>query len=287
MPGAVEVLAAWEAGTTAGAAERTLLLHALARPRAGVAELRATAVGRRDAELFALRGALFGDRMEVVVGCPDCGEKLEFELSVRALLGDRAGSDDTAGSAGEAVTEGSGGPAAVAPAARASAAAASESGAAAATPQADTQVLHVESGSWSVDFHSPTAADLDAVSVIADPEAARAALLSRIVIRAERSGRKLDAARIPASVQQAVAAAAAEADPAADVRLAMQCPECSRKISAELDISEYLWRELDVWARAVLSDVHLLASCYGWSEDQILALSPQRRRYYVERCVDG
>ena len=36
MPGAVEVLATWEAGTTAGAAERTLLLHALARPRAGI-----------------------------------------------------------------------------------------------------------------------------------------------------------------------------------------------------------------------------------------------------------
>jgi hypothetical protein len=257
MPGAVEVLATWEAGTTAGAAERTLLLHALARPRAGRAELMATAVGRRDAELFALRGALFGDRMEVVVGCPDCGEKLEFDLGVGALRGDRVhqvpdehGSVDQDGSS-------------------------------------DQHALHIDAGSWSVDFHSPTAADLEAVSGISDAEAARKALLTRIVIRAERSGRKTDASRIPAVVQQSIAAAAAEADPAADVRLATQCPECSQKISAELDISEYLWRELDVWARAILSDIHLLASCYGWSEDQILALSPQRRRYYVERCVDG
>ncbi|MEY9860681.1 putative nucleic acid-binding Zn-ribbon protein [Catenulispora sp. GAS73] len=257
MPGAVEVLATWEAGTTAGAAERTLLLHALARPRAAVAELKATAVGRRDAELFALRGALFGDRMEVVVGCPDCGEKLEFELGVRALLGDRARQTPDEQSSIEQ------------------------------NSSSEPQMLHVDEGSWSVDFHSPTAADLEAVSGISDADAARKALLTRIVIRAERSGRKLDASRIPASVQQTIASAAAEADPTADVRLAMQCPECSQKISAELDISEYLWRELDVWARAVLSDIHLLASCYGWSEDQILALSPQRRRYYVERCVDG
>lgn len=256
MPGAEEVLAAWEAGATADAAGRTLLLHALARPAAGVADLRAATVGRRDAELFALRGALFGDRMEVVVECPECAEKLEFELGIGELLGKHAHQNaepDTPDGASSRPT------------------------------------LHIDSGSWSVDFRSPTAADLDAVSGLAgaDAEAAREALLTRIVIRAERSGRKAGASRIPSSVQQAIAAAAAEADPAADVRLAMRCPACSQKISAELDIAEYLWRELDVWARAVLSDIHLLASCYGWTEDQILALSPRRRRYYVERCVDG
>jgi hypothetical protein len=254
MPGAVEVLEAWEAGATAGAAERTLLLHALARPRAGVRELMATAVGRRDAELLALRAALFGDRMEVVVGCPDCGEKLEFELGIAEVLGDRAGA--TAGQDADGGADGD-------------------------------RVLRVESGAWAVDFRSPTAADLEAVSGLDEADGARKALLARIVVRAERSGRKVDASRIPASVQQAIAEAAAEADPAADIRLAMQCPECAQKISAELDIAEYLWRELDVWARAILSDVHLLASCYGWSENEILALSPRRRRYYVERCVDG
>jgi DNA-directed RNA polymerase subunit RPC12/RpoP len=241
MPGAEEVLAAWEAGTTAGAAERTLLLHALARPAAGAAELSATAVGQRDAELFALRGALFGDRMEVVVECPDCGEKLEFEVGIAELLGGRPRHQPDPG-----------GP-----------------------PQpAEQPAHHIDAGAWAVDFRSPTAADLDAVSGLSDASLARKALLTRIVLRAERSGRKVEAA-------------AAQADPAADVRLAMQCPECSQKISAELDIAEYLWRELDVWARAVLSDIHLLASCYGWTEDQILALSPRRRRYYVERCVDG
>ena len=246
--GAVDVLAVWEAGVAAGAAERALLLHSLARPPASSEELLATAVGERDAELFGLRRALFGERLDVVIGCPDCGEQLECDLGIGELLGER-----------------------------------SEPGAA---DPADP-VRRVESGPWAVDFRLPTAGDLAVVSGFDDIEKARGALLERIVVRAERSGRAMDPARIPASVQRLIAEAAAAAGPAADIRLAMPCPECAHPISAELDIAGYLWRELDVWARGALSDVHLLASCYGWSESEILALSPRRRRYYVELCSDG
>jgi hypothetical protein len=250
----MDVLATWEAGVAAGAAERTLLLHALARPPASVDELLATAVGERDADLFGLRRDLFGERLEVVVACPDCDEKLECDLGIGELLGQRA---DSASPPSAESAE-------VADAAR-----------------------RVVSGAWSVQFRLPTTADLTALSGYEDAAEARRALLARIVTRAERSGRRVDADRIPAAVQHLIAEAAAQAQPAADIRLAMACPECARQFSAELDIGGYLWRELDVWARAVLSDIHVLASCYGWGEREILALSPWRRRYYVEQCCDG
>jgi hypothetical protein len=32
----------------------------------------------------------------------------------------------------------------------------------------------------------------------------------------------------------------------------------------------------------VLREVHILASAYGWREDDILAMSPARRRIYLE-----
>jgi hypothetical protein len=253
----MEVLATWEAGLAAGAAERTLLLHALARPPAGADELLATAVGERDAELFGLRRALFGERLEVVVGCPDCGERLECDLGIGELVGARTDAGPDTGSAPPA------------------------------DPASAGPVRRVESGAWAVQFRLPTTADLAALSGYEDAGEARRALLARIVTRAERSGRRVDADRIPATVQRAIAEAAAEAGPAADITLAMACPGCARQISAELDIGGYLWRELDVWARAVLSDIHVLASCYGWGEREILALSPWRRRYYVEQCCDG
>ena len=35
-------------------------------------------------------------------------------------------------------------------------------------------------------------------------------------------------------------------------------------------------------AKRLLMDVHLLARAYGWSEAEVLALSPARRRFYLE-----
>ena len=35
------------------------------------------------------------------------------------------------------------------------------------------------------------------------------------------------------------------------------CPECGESTPAELDITSYLWTELDTWARDLMLDVHL------------------------------
>jgi hypothetical protein len=56
----------------------------------GLDEARALTVGDRDRILLALRGRLFGDEMDCVCECA-CGETLEIEVSVRALLGEPAG----------------------------------------------------------------------------------------------------------------------------------------------------------------------------------------------------
>jgi hypothetical protein len=48
------------------------------------------------------------------------------------------------------------------------------------------------------------------------------------------------------------------------------------------DVGSFVWTEFSVWAQKRLEEVHLLASAYGWSEAEILELSPVRRRYYVE-----
>jgi len=36
------------------------------------------------------------------------------------------------------------------------------------------------------------------------------------------------------------------------------------------------------WAQRILADVNVLARAYGWSEREILSLSPTRRRHYLE-----
>ncbi|MFF8958227.1 hypothetical protein [Streptomyces sp. NPDC014894] len=244
--GPAELLAAWESGQDRPDRERSWLLHRAARPGAGESELLAAPAGEREADLFALRRALFGERMQVCVGCGACGEAMEFDLDA-TLLGEGPDRRD--------------GP------------------------------LRVTEGDWTIEFRLPTVADLTAAGEVADPVAARRLLLARCTLSALRDGAAVPLERLagllPERVERRLAEAAAEADPAAGVTLDVACPECGDRTSAELDISSYLWAELDHWARDLLLDVHLLASAYGWSEPEILALSPLRRRYYLELCADA
>ncbi|MEU6472954.1 hypothetical protein ABZ927_17635 [Streptomyces massasporeus] len=238
---AADALATWESGIGQAPAGRALLLHRAARPDLGGDQqaLLALPVGEREADLFALRRALFGERMQVRLECGACGADMEFELDAGEFartLADR----------GE-------------------------------------PLVRIAEEGWEVEFRVPGVADLTAAAGAADP---RRSLLTRCLVTAVRDGRPVSADALPVAVQRRIAEAAQAADPGGDVALTIACPECGDGTRAELDIASYLWTELDAWARDLLLDVHLLATAYGWSEPEILALSPLRRRYYLELCAD-
>ncbi|MFC7309599.1 hypothetical protein ACFQVC_35980 [Streptomyces monticola] len=237
---AADLLATWEAGLGHDGFGRALLLHRAARPELdGDGEaLLSLPVGAREADLFALRRALFGERMQVRLDCAACGEDMEFDLDAGEFA-------RSLGPPGESV-------------------------------------LRLAEDGWEVEFRVPAVADLAAAARHPDP---RRALLERCLVTVLRDGDAVTADVLPPSLERRIAQAAQDADPAADVTLNINCPECDAATRAELDIASYLWTELDAWARDVLLDVHLLATAYGWSEPEILALSPLRRRYYLELCA--
>ena len=63
------LLAAWEAGAEQPLAQRAVLLLSAARPGPGADAWAHLPLGRRDAELLALRTELFGPRLVSVVAC--------------------------------------------------------------------------------------------------------------------------------------------------------------------------------------------------------------------------
>ena len=247
ITGAAGLLATWEAGLAEAPPGRALLLHRTARPDTDARTLPALPVGERESDLFALRRALFGERMQVRMECTACGADMEFELDAGELAGSLV-------VRGDAVVRAEG-----------------------------DAVVRVRQDGWDVEFRLPGAADLAAAARSADP---RGALLARCLVSAVRDGSAVTAAELPVPVQRRIAEAVEAADPGADLALNVGCPECGEPTRAELDIASYLWTELDAWARDLLLDVHLLATAYGWSEPEILALSPLRRRYYLELCAD-
>ncbi|MGH3796780.1 MAG: hypothetical protein ACRDSP_18035 [Pseudonocardiaceae bacterium] len=147
----------------------------------------------------------------------------------------------------------------------------------AAAPQDGTRIT---SGDLDVEFRLLTSRDLLAVQPAA-PDARRR-LLHRCVLTAEQRGQQVPVGELPDEVLDALTTALSTRDPQADVLLALDCAVCGQQWSSPFDIAAYLWTELGTYVRRLLHDVHALASVYGWSEDEVLAVSPARRQCYLE-----
>jgi hypothetical protein len=61
------------------------------------------------------------------------------------------------------------------------------------------------------------------------------------------------------------------------------CPECGTSVEVYFDVARFVLQELRGAAAEVYDHVHVLASRYGWSEGEILALPRSRRAEYVAR----
>ncbi|MGH9833928.1 MAG: phage baseplate protein [Blastocatellia bacterium] len=137
---------------------------------------------------------------------------------------------------------------------------------------------------YELSFRAPNGLDL--AELMDDANASlgetRSRLLERCLLEARFKGRERKVEQLPARVVEAVVERMAQADPQADVRLAMTCPACGRFWQAAFDIASYLWSEIDALAHRLLGEVHTLARAYGWREADILSMSPLRRQFYLE-----
>lgn len=134
---------------------------------------------------------------------------------------------------------------------------------------------------YELRFRLPDSVDLEA---IADTSIALAApeLLTRCLDRALYRGEEQPLDRLPPSLLDALAQEMARRDPQADVAIGLSCASCHHQWRAVFDVASYFWGELDAWAARLLREVHTLASAYGWSEAEILGMSPVRRQSYLE-----
>lgn len=138
--------------------------------------------------------------------------------------------------------------------------------------------LELAAGGFEVAFRLPATADVEAAAASGDD--VRAAVLGRCISAARAGDRDVTPADLPEEVLAAVEDAMETAHGAATVSLT--CAGCGHEWTERLDVASFVWEEIAALARRVTADVHVLASAYGWSEADILALGPARRRLYVE-----
>lgn len=137
----------------------------------------------------------------------------------------------------------------------------------------DPAALRLDSGGVAVELRLPTSRDLAHAAAAPDPAAA----LARACVVAPEG---LDLAAWAPAIEAALAAA----DPHAEIAVDLACPACHAEWSEVLDVCDYFTRELDVLAARLLDEVDRLARAYGWTEAEVLALGPRRRRHYLERA---
>ncbi|TVR78082.1 MAG: hypothetical protein EA405_14830 [Rhodospirillales bacterium] len=128
----------------------------------------------------------------------------------------------------------------------------------------------------------PDSRDLAAAAATGDAQAARELLLDRCVVGAWRGDAAVAARDLPDSVVERAVHHLADREAAADVTFALACPACGHQWSAPLDAESFLWAEIAAEAERVARAVDTLARTYGWSEAEILGLSPARRQLYLQ-----
>jgi hypothetical protein len=69
-------------------------------------------------------------------------------------------------------------------------------------------------------------------------------------------------------------------DPLPAFQVSTSCPACGKTADIPVDLEATLLAVLQREQRALVVDVHNLASRYGWNEEEILALPPHRRATY-------
>lgn len=81
--------------------------------------------------------------------------------------------------------------------------------------------------------------------------------------------------------EDVLSASLAEADPLVDFTVSCRCPVCDTPTEVAVDLEALALQRLVSRQRSLLREVHHLASRYGWTESEVLAVPPARRARYL------
>ncbi len=89
-----------------------------------------------------------------------------------------------------------------------------------------------------------------------------------------------DGGPLPEVFLDALDTAWAKADPVAEIILDLACPVCGETVMARADLALFVAHDLDLKVQGLVAEIHALAHAYGWTEAEVLAVPPGRRRAY-------
>ncbi|HTT22851.1 MAG TPA: hypothetical protein VMG82_28230 [Candidatus Sulfotelmatobacter sp.] len=150
-----------------------------------------------------------------------------------------------------------------------------------ALPDSATE-FEATQGETRLRLRLPTSEDLLALTGHPEPASAPRVLAERCVVEAFHNNDRIARQALSDEDLALAASRLQEADPAGDQLVLLCCSACSHVWQVVLDMESFLWAKLNSLAKRLLTEVHVLARAYGWTEREVLALGPARRQFYLE-----
>lgn len=135
---------------------------------------------------------------------------------------------------------------------------------------------------YQLRFRALTSQDQLDVAHLYDVEEAAAALRRASLIEARWQGQPVAPESLPESVYDALGERLIDLDPQVETRFSLNCAVCDTRFSAVFEAVEFVWCEIVAHATHALEEVVLLARAFGWSEREILEMTPRRRQRYLD-----
>jgi hypothetical protein len=201
------------------------------------------ALSERNARFIEIHASLFGRDLALVSHCPACGAIAEFTGDC-AVLTRRLAEEMS-------------------------------------TPEEGSS-HHLESHGHLVEFRLPDAADVKAASTEDADDDFVWRLLDRCVVKCTRDGADVSVRELPGLVLEALSGRMEMLAPGASVSFAVTCPHCDARWNAPLDAAQLVWQKVQAAAERLLFEIDALARAYGWTELDVLRLSPLRRAAYLQ-----
>lgn len=136
-----------------------------------------------------------------------------------------------------------------------------------------------------IEFRLPSRSDIAAASSTPSEDDFVLHLLERCVLACTRDDASVPVSTLPGAVLDALSQRMEALDPAASVSFAVECPQCDAQWDARLDVGQLVWQKVQTAAESLLLDIDALARAYGWTEREILRLSPTRRAAYLQMAA--
>jgi len=215
-------------------------------------------LGDRETLLLHARRLTFGSQIDCVLSCPECGERMDFQLQVDRLLAQQD---------------------------------------AAAPPLYFEETMQAGGESFRVRFRLPCGADLEDALREAKRRLVDAVqtVLARSVAWVRSDGESADTTTLaaismdewPSELAGRISERMAALDPQAETALQLTCPACRQSFTTFFDIGDYFFRELRTREQRRYREVHQLALAYHWSETEILSMSPRKRQLYLDLLAEN